>query len=205
MVLLGGVYFLTRREKVRLKAALKALNTNASYLELTEKKRKSDDEIELENQKWETFKPQIAKFLREKGEFRELTDPLQGTSNIRTLISACVELQIKDSIQDIQTFLPPTLRLPVSHYVRFLFTEDDVQYFQKEQKIVGRTLEEELTADYDNKTVAFKNPVDASTTEILRDFAKALKDASESQDAATNGKPSGWTPKEKSRRCPAAN
>ena len=98
--------------------------------------------------KWKSLKSQLVNHLVEK--YKSFT-----TDDARAMILACVEFKISDGVKDFQSFLPPSVRLPASHYAPFLFTEEDVERFKTEQKNIINLLEEQLEPDYENETVVW--------------------------------------------------
>lgn len=77
------------------------------------------------------------------------------TGDAGAIVLECVRLRIEDGIHDMQSFLPPSMRLPASHYAQFLFTEEDVERFKTEQTNIAKLLEEQLEPDYENETVVW--------------------------------------------------
>ena len=157
--------FLWRIKNPPTKAELKSLNAN--YREMTGEKQKLEKKIEWENKKWEIFKPDILKFLAKECELPAISEPLP-------FIRACVELQIKDTVQDMQSFLPPSLRLSASHYAQFFVANEDMQKFTEEQKTIATILEQKLVPDYEHETIFFDNSLDDSTTKIMKTLSKAF-------------------------------
>ena len=103
-------------------------------------------ELDLRDSKWNTISSQIAKHLIE--EYNPII-----TGDARAIISELVASRIEEGVQDYQSFLPPSVRLPASHYAQFLFTEEDVEDFKAEQKDIINLLEKKLKPDYQNETV----------------------------------------------------
>lgn len=143
------LYFALHRRKInRLKSRIQLLAVLEDGSTLDEEKQAIDSETELQAEKWKTLRPQIAKHLIEK--YKPIID---GDS--RSIILESVTLRLKEGLQDLQSFLPPSVRLPASHYAESLLTDEDVEKFKMEQNNIASLLEEEFEPDYENETVVW--------------------------------------------------
>jgi hypothetical protein len=140
--------FALLREIKLLKSKIAGLTNSKNGSTLTEESRELAKVVELHDKTWMTFRSQIAKSLVE--EYKAIK-----SADARSLITESVEFRIKDGIRDFQSFLPPSVRLPASHFAPFLFTEEDVENFEVEQKDIANLLEEQLEPDYENETVVW--------------------------------------------------
>jgi len=140
---------LYRRKNDRINAKIESLMTADIFTGLPIEKQELDKEAELQKIQWEIFKSQIVKLLCDENEY-------VTTSDARACIMECVTARIEDSIQNLQSFLPPSVRLPPSHYAQFLLTENDVQRFKEEQRNITNLLNERLVPDYENETVVIE-------------------------------------------------
>ena len=107
-----------------------------------------NEKLRLLEPKWKSLKSQLINHLVEK--YKALI-----TDDAHTTILACVEFKISDGVKDFQSFLPPSVRLSASHYAPFLFAEENVERFKKEQKNIANSLEEQLEPDYEDETVVW--------------------------------------------------
>ena len=160
-------------KKQKLKAKIKTLDS-ATTKEEEQSLRK---ETELRDSKWKTFKSQIVKHLIE--EYKPII-----TADARAIILESVTLRLKEGVQDFQSFLPPSVRLPASHYAQFLFTDEDVEKYKMEQNNIASLLEEDLEPDYENETVVWVGDSQKSEeSEEEESFADESENSEEDEDS----------------------
>ena len=156
---LGGLVFqvaLNSSKKKKLESKIKILDSARTK----EEEQSLRKETELRDSKWKTFKSQIVKHLTE--EYKPII-----TADARAIILESVTLRLKEGVRDFQSFLPPSVRLPTSHYAGFLFTDEDVEKYKMEQNNIASLLEEEFEPDYENETVVWV--VDSEDSEESED------------------------------------
>lgn len=160
-------------KKQKLESKIKILDS-ATTKEEEQSLRK---ETELRDSKWKTFKSQIVKHLIE--EYKPII-----TSDARAIILESVTLRLKEGIRDFQSFLPPSVRLPASHYAEFLFTDEDVEKYKMEQNNIVSLLEEEFEPDYENETVVWVGDSQKSEeSEEEESFADESENSEEDEDS----------------------
>lgn len=106
-------------------------------------------ELDLLKTNWKTIQPEIVEYLIEK--YKPIL-----TNDAREVIASVIKLKIEDDVKELQSFLPPSLRLLPSHYAQFLFDKDDVEKFKAEQNNIANLLGEKIAPDYENKAIVWK-------------------------------------------------
>ena len=172
------VYFALHRRKVKQKKSrIEFLTVLEDGSTLAEEKQAVDREAELQDAKWKTLRPQIVKHLIE--EYK----PIIG-GDARAIILESITTRIKAGVDNFQSFLPPSVRLPANHYAPLLFTEADVEKFKNEQNNIAKLLEEELEPDYENEAVVWVGDSQKSEeSEEEESFADESENSEEDEDS----------------------
>jgi hypothetical protein len=148
-VAFGAVtHFLRKKGKIRaLKAKILTLTPKDDGSGLKKENEQLQKETELQKQQWETYKPKIVEFTINK--FKDYIN----CDARALLLERVVTPQLESSLQEVQSFLPPSSRLPASHFAQFFFSESDVRKCEENQLNIKKNLELAIEPFYKNKTV----------------------------------------------------
>jgi len=141
-------HFLRKKGKIRaLKAKILTLTPKDDGSGLKKENEHLQKETELQKQQWETYKPKIVEFTINK--FKDYIN----CDARALLLERVVTPQLESSLQEVQSFLPPSSRLPASHFAQFFFSESDVRKCEENQLNIKKNLELAIEPFYKNKTV----------------------------------------------------
>ncbi len=141
------IYVSRHQSKLKkLKSKIELLAVLKSGTPLAEEKKMLDKEIARRDSKWEKLKPQIVEHL-----IKEYKPLISGDA--KAIILESVAARIEEGVQDFQSFLPPSARLPSRHYAQFLFSNDDVEQYKAEQSEIVSLLEKEIKPNFQKETI----------------------------------------------------
>ena len=141
-------HFLRKKGKIRaLKTKILTLTPKDDGSGLKKENEQLQKETELQKQQWETYKPKIVEFTINK--FKDYIN----CDARALLLERVVTPQLESSLQVVQSFLPPSSRLPASHFAQFFFSESDVRKCEENQLNIKKNLELAFEPFYKNKTI----------------------------------------------------
>jgi hypothetical protein len=130
-----------------LKSTIRCLTPKDDGSELRKKDEELQKEIEHQDEIWKGQKPAIVEHLVNK--FQEY---INGDAQT-LLVERVVVPQIESPLQEIQSFLPPSLRLPAKHFAKFFFDESTVEEFRESQLTLRKKLESSIEPSFKDKTM----------------------------------------------------
>ena len=148
-ILCGAVtHFLRKKGKIKsLKGKILVLTPKDDGSKLANEFAELRKETELQKEKWEGYKPKIIEYIISK--FKDYIN-----CDARSwLVESVVTPQLEPSLREVQSFLPPSSRLPAKHFAEFFISESDVRECTENQLNIRKQLELAIEPFYKNKTV----------------------------------------------------
>jgi hypothetical protein len=152
LVVLIVAYFWQKRRRIKtLKAKIKSLGS-LDDLPLKRERAELDEKSKFQTQNTDFIRSQIIGYLIGTQVFREII-----TGDPRSELLKIVTMFLEPCIVDLQSFLPPSSRLPASHFAQYFISDADVENFRKGQSTIENDLKSSLVLDYQNQTIILRN------------------------------------------------